>query len=219
MSTRRVRIFMVDDHPLVREWLGGLLRLQPDFEICGEAEDAVQALASINAAPPDVAIVDLSLKRGSGLELIKDIGEHQPDVKTLVLSMHEEISDVERAMRAGARGYVMKRASTSQIVTAIRQVHSGQLYAEPAVLASLAERMVGRAANTERPAREALSDRELDVFRRLGEGHATRRIADDLGISLKTVQTYCARIREKLLLTDGTQLLREAVRWREQGRG
>lgn len=216
MSTRRLRVFLVDDHPLVREWLGSLLRLQPDFEICGEAGDPIEALSAMNAQPPDVAVVDLSLKRGSGLDLIKDLRLHVPATRILVLSMHEEIGDIERALRAGALGYVMKRESTSQIVAAIRQVHSGRLYADPAVLSTLAERSVTRSHETVAATPEsALSDRELDVFRRLGEGHSTRRIADDLGIGIKTVQTYYARIREKLGLADAAELLRSAVRWGE----
>ncbi len=211
----RLRIFIVDDHPLVREWLGSLLRLQPDLEVCGEAGDPVHALAAMTAAPPDVAVVDLSLEHGSGLELIKDLRNQLPAVPVVVLSMHEEISDIERALRAGARGYVMKRESTSQIVTAIRQVHAGKIYAEASVLAALAERMVGRSPEENTASPEVLSDRELDVFRRLGEGHSTRRIADDLRISLKTVQTYYARIREKLGLADASELIRAAVRWQE----
>ncbi len=215
MNPRPVRIFIVDDHPLVREWLASLLRLQPDLEICGEADNQASALAAMTATLPDVAIVDLSLKSGSGLDLIKDLRSRLPAVPVVVLSMHEEISDIERALRAGARGYVMKRESTHQIVAAIRQVHAGKIYADPAVLAALAERMVGRSPEEISASPEILSDRELDVFRRLGEGHSTRRIADDLKLSLKTVQTYYARIREKLGLADAAELMRAAVRWNE----
>lgn len=215
MISRAVRIFIVDDHPLVREWLGSLLRLQPDLEVSGEAGDAAQGLAAMLGAPPDVAIVDLSLPRGSGLDLIKDLRSHLPRTQVLVLSMHEEVRDVERAIRAGARGYVMKRQSTREIVTAIREVHAGRLYADPAVLGALAERMIGQAHDQTPGSPEVLSDRELEVFRRLGDGHSTRRIADDLGLSLKTVQTYYARIREKLGLADAADLVRAAVRWND----
>jgi DNA-binding NarL/FixJ family response regulator len=211
----RLRVFIVDDHPLVREWLGSLLRLQQDLEVCGEADDPAQALAAMKAAPPDVAVVDLSLKRGSGLDLIKDLRSHLPTLPVLVLSMHEEIGDVERAMRAGARGYVMKRDSTGQIVPAIRQVHEGKFYADASVLSALAERMVGRSPQQKAATPAVLSDRELEVFRRMGEGHSSRRIAEDLRISLKTVQTYHARIREKLGLANASELMRAAVRWRE----
>ncbi|MDB6128216.1 MAG: LuxR family transcriptional regulator [Verrucomicrobia bacterium] len=218
MSSISIRVFIVDDHPLVREWLANLLRLEKDIEVCGEAEEPATALRAMIANPPDIAVVDLSLKRGSGLALIKDLHAHVPDTRVLVLSMHEEVGDVERALRAGALGYVMKRESTGQIVTAIRQVHSGKVYADAHVLSQLAERMIGRPTPAAPNISEELSDRELDVFRRLGQGHATRRIAEDLGVSQKTVQAYCARIKAKLNLPDGAQLVREAVRWTEQRR-
>ncbi len=218
MSSSRIRVFIVDDHPLVREWLASLLRLQPDLDICGEAGEPAPAIAAMSVAPPDVAIVDLSLKRGSGLELIKDMRQQLPTVRVLVHSMHEEITDIERTLRAGARGYVMKRESTGQIVTAIRQVHEGRIYADPAVLSALAERVIGRPPESIGATPDVLSDRELDVFRRLGEGHSTRRISEDLNISLKTVQTYCVRIREKLSLADASELVRAAVRWVESKR-
>jgi DNA-binding NarL/FixJ family response regulator len=217
MSTR-VRIFLVDDHPLVREWLGNLLRLQPDLEVCGEAETPAAALSAMALQHPAVAIVDLSLQHGSGLDLIKDLRTSLPAIQIIVLSMHEEIGDIERALRAGARGYVMKRESTSQIVNAIREVLAGHIYANAEVLAQLTERLIARPVDGPPATPETLSDRELDVFRRLGAGHSTRRIADDLGVSPKTVQTYCARIKEKLGLADGSELVRAAMRWRETGR-
>ncbi len=218
MRADRIRIFLVDDHPLVREWLGTLLRLQPGLEVCGESDAPAPALAAIMARPPDVAVVDLSFRRGSGLELIKDLRVQVPSVRILVLSMHEEIGDIERAFRAGALGYVMKRESTGQIVAAIREVHAGRIYANPAVLTSLTERSLSRLPGSSSATPESLSDRELDVFRRLGEGHTTRRIADDLNIGIKTVQTYYARIREKLGLADAAELIREAIRWRDNHR-
>ncbi len=214
MSLSPIRVYIVDDHPLVREWLGNLLRMEKDIEVVGEAETPSEAAAAIRSEIPDVAVVDLSLKRGSGLDLIKDIQARSARTRTLVLSMHEEMHDVERALRAGARGYVMKRESTGQIVHAIREVHAGKVFAAPDVLAKLAERIVSREPVDAENAAEALSDREIEVFRRLGDGHSTRRIADDLGVSQKTVQTYCARIKEKLGLSDNNGLLQAAVRLR-----
>ena len=214
MKSSRIRVFLVDDHPLVREWLGNLLRLQPDLDVCGEAGDPAAALDAMNAHPPDIAVVDLSLKQGSGLDLIKALRLHSPGVRILVLSMHEDISDIERAFRAGALGYVMKRESTGQIVAAIRQVHSGKPYADAAVLTALAERSLSRRPGSATATPESLSDRELEVYRRLGAGQTTRRIADELNIGIKTVQTYYARIREKLGLADAAELTREAIRWR-----
>ena len=208
-----VRIFLVDDHPLVREWLEQLLRGEPGFEVIGQAEDAAGALAAMRPNPPDIAIVDLTLRSGTGLDLIKDLRAQMPTVQVIVLSMHEELAQVERALRAGAAGYVMKRESTTRIVEAIRSVRSGNVYANPEVLARLAERMVGRRQTT--GSVDALSDRELEVFRRMGEGHATKRIATDLGVSMKTVQEYQARIKDKLRLADAAELMRAAVRWTE----
>ena len=214
-AVRPARIFIVDDHPLVREWLANLLRQQPDLAVCGQAGDAATALAAMAKEPPDVAIVDLSLKTGSGLDLIKDLRAMHPAVAIIVLSMHEEIYYAERALRAGARGYVMKRESTGQIIDAIRQVQAGNLYANPEMLGRLAARMVGQKPAT-RDAVEELSDRELEVFRRLGQGESTRQIADELHLSIKTVQAYCSRIKQKLNVPDGAQLVREAVRWVER---
>jgi DNA-binding NarL/FixJ family response regulator len=211
-----IRVFIVDDHPLVREWLGNLLRMEKDFVVSGEAEDPVAAAAAMVEDPPDVAVVDLSLQRGSGLDLIKDLRARLPEVPVIVLSMHEEIADIERAFRAGARGYVMKRESTGQIVQAIKQVRSGLVFANPMVLAQLASRFVGRPMGAPATPREVLSDRELEVFRRLGRGHATRQIAEDLGVSMKTVQTYFARIKEKLGVDDATELARVAYRAHEE---
>jgi DNA-binding NarL/FixJ family response regulator len=211
---------MVDDHPFVREWLGNLLRLQSDLSVVGEAGDPVSALAAMTELPPDIAVVDLTFKRGSGLDLIKDLRRQLPQVKIVVHSMHEEITDVERAFRAGASGYVMKRESTAQIIEAIREVRAGRIFASPEIMPLLAARLINRPAVTTSP-EDVLSDRELEVFRRLGRGQATREIADDLGVSLKTVQTYCARIKEKLGLDDGQELARTAYSWSDQvgGRG
>lgn len=210
-----VRIFLVDDHPLVREWLAALLRSHADFALVGSAEDPGAALAGIGAARPDVAIVDLSLKTGSGLDLIKDLKARFPGTAVLVLSMYEETYYAERALRAGALGYITKRESTGRIVEAIRQVLAGRVYASPELMARLAERMVGRAAPPQQGAMAILSDREIEVFQRLGLGHPTRKIATDLKVSIKTVQAYCARIKDKLGIRTGTELVREAVRWVE----
>ena len=216
MTSKSLRVFIVDDHPLVRERLIAALQQQPDIQVCGQAEDARSALPAMNEAAPDVAIVDLSLKGSSGLDLIKDIAEQQPRVRVVVLSMHEEVFYAERALRAGARAYVMKRESTGHIVEAVRQVAEGRLYANPALLAKLTERMLGRSQSVNLDPVETLSDRELDVFRRLGAGRSTREIADELSVSIKTVQVYCARIKEKFGLASASELVREAVRWNEQ---
>jgi DNA-binding NarL/FixJ family response regulator len=213
MPRSRTRIFVVDDHPMVQAWLATYLHTQPGLEVCGHASELKDALSAIRTAQPDIAIVDLFLKGGSGLDLIKDLKIHCPHLDIIVLSMHEEISYAERALRAGARGYVTKRESTGKIVEAIREVRAGRVYASPEMMAGLTARMVGQAEPRTVDPVESLSDREIEVFRRLGLGQGTREIATELSLSLPTVQTYCARIKEKLGVSTGNELMREAVRW------
>lgn len=215
MSEQVKKVFLVDDHPLVREWLTNLINEQGDLEVCGEAEDSRRAREMIAALNPDVVIVDLSLKESSGMELIKAIKAQSADISTIVLSMHDEKLYAERAIRAGARGYIMKRETTKNVVAAIRQVLSGKLHVSPEVAEMFAEKFVDSKLPAGSSPIEALSDRELQVFALLGEGYETRRIADSLHLSIKTVQAYCARIKEKLNLANGTELLREAVYWHE----
>jgi DNA-binding NarL/FixJ family response regulator len=210
------RIFLVDDHPMVREWLTTHLRQQGDLIVCGEAEDAPRALQGILVLKPDVAILDISMSGRSGIELIKDLKQLQPDVGVIVLSMHDEMTYAERALRAGARGYIMKREATDKIVAAIRQVLAGKLYVSDHVQARLAEKFVGDTPPSSQSPVNLLSDRELEVFQLLGQGRDTKQIAEELQVGFKTVHTYCARIKEKLRLTKATELLREAVRWEEQ---
>ena len=213
MSTPRHRIFIVDDHPLVREWLGSLVAREPDLEICGNADDAAKTLVALPAARPDVVVVDLSLNRSSGLELIKDIRLQFPAVRVLVLSMHEEISYPERAFRAGARGYVLKRESGSCVVAAIRAVLAGQFYASQSLAAELAGRLAGAAERTTDSPADILSDRELEVLELRGAGRTAKTIAEHLNVSVKTVESYEARIKQKLGLQNAGELVREGVRW------
>ena len=213
MPEEKFKILLVDDHPLVREWLGSLINQQPDLVVCGEAESAAEALRFLGAQSPDLAIVDLSLKEGSGLELIKTIKSNYPYVAVIVLSMHDEKHYAERAIRAGARGYVMKRETTKKIIAAIDQVRTGKLGVSDEVSTLFAERFIDDNRARPRTPVEELSDRELEVFRLLGQGLDTRSVANTLHISIKTVQAYCARIKDKLKLANATELLREAVRW------
>ena len=212
------RIFVVDDHPLVRESLRNLLNQQIDLTVCGEAADAPSALSSMMELKPQVAVVDLSLKTGSGLELIKDLKIHCPKVAVVVLSMHDENLYAERVLRAGARGYVMKRETTKNILTALRRVLDGGVYVSEAFSSVMAERLAsGRPIKPGATSMvEQLSDRELEVFRALGQGTGTAQIATDLHLSLKTVQAYCARIKTKLGLSNVHELMREAVRFVER---
>ena len=209
------RVFLVDDHPLVREWLTNLINQQAGLKVCGEAESGPEAREKIAALRPDVAIVDIALKDSSGIELIKDLKQSCPEVAVLVLSMHEEPHYAERALRAGARGYVMKRETTRKVIAAISQVLAGKLCVSDTIAAAMAAQYVeGKTLATSSPV-EQLSDRELEVFELLGQGRTTRQIAEMLHVSIKTVQAYCARVKEKLNLGSATELLREAVRWHE----
>ena len=205
----------MDDHPLVREWLTTLINQQADLAVCGEAATAAEAMQAVAASNPEVAIVDISLKDSSGIELIKDLKRASPTLIVLVLSMHEESHYAERSLRAGAQGYIMKRETTRKVIQALRTVLEGKFYLSEAVAQAITTQFVeGKTVVTDSPI-EQFSDRELEVFEMLGEGRATRQIAESLRVSLKTVQAYCARIKEKLHLDSATELLREAVRWHE----
>ena len=209
------KVFLVDDHPLVREWLTNLINQQPDLAVCGETESAPRALQAIAAAQPEVAIVDISLKDSSGIELIKSLKLSHPEVAVLVLSMHDESLYAERALRAGAKGYIMKRETTRKVIEGIRQILDGKVFVSDSVKEALALRLVENKTQTPLSPVEQLSDRELEVFEMLGQGLGTRQIADALRVSIKTVQAYCARAKEKLNVRSATELLREAIRWNE----
>ncbi len=214
-SSQKHRVFIVDDHPLVREGLANLINQQPDLVVCGQAEDAAQTLAGIGVSRAELALIDISLKTASGLELVKDLKVHHPDVALIVLSMHDEMLYAERAFRAGARGYVMKRETTKEVLTAIRRVLQGDVYVSERVVNLMARRLGSpRKAAAASPV-EQLSDRELEIFRLLGQGRTTSQIAADLHLSLKTVQAYCARAKEKFGVDSLTELLRAAIRWED----
>jgi DNA-binding NarL/FixJ family response regulator len=211
----KIKVLLVDDHPLVREGLVNLINQQPDMEICGEAGNETQALEMIGRLRPDVAVVDLSLETGSGIELLKNIRMHHPGVQSVVLSMHDENLYAERALHAGARGYIMKREAAKKVIAGIQAVHAGQLYVSEKIAAMMAEKFVGGKSTAEASPIEALSDRELQVFELLGSGQSTRQISENLHVGFKTVQAYQARIKEKLQLANATELMRAAIRWNE----
>ncbi len=211
---RKRRVFIVDDHPLVRDGLANLINQQSDLVVCGEAEDSAGAIAAIESSKPDVALIDISLKNESGLELVKTLQTQFADVALIVLSMHDEALYAERALHAGARGYVMKRETSKNILTAIRRVVEGDVYVSDRMVNSIAKRMSSRKTAAAEPV-ERLSDRELEIFRLLGQGRTPSQIAEDLRLSLKTVQAYCARAKEKFGVTSLTELLRAAIRWED----
>ena len=192
-----------------------LINQQPDLAVCGETESAPRALQAIASAQPDVAIVDISLTDSSGIELIKSLKLSHPEVAVLVLSMHDESLYAERALRAGAKGYIMKRETTRKVIEGIRQILDGKVFVSDSVKEALALRLVENKTQTPLSPVEQLSDRELEVFEMLGQGLGTRQIADALRVSIKTVQAYCARAKEKLNVRSATELLREAIRWNE----
>ncbi len=212
---RQHRIFVVDDHPLVREGLTNLINGQTDLLVCGEAEDSAGAIAGIAGARPDVALIDISLKNESGLELVKNLDSQFPLVALVVLSMHDEALYAERALRAGARGYVMKRETSKSVLTCIRRVLQGGVYVSERVVNSMARRFSASPKTPQASPVDRLSDRELEIFRLLGQGRTTSEIAEDLHLSLKTVQAYCARAKEKFGVSSLGELLRAAIRWED----
>jgi DNA-binding NarL/FixJ family response regulator len=207
------RILIVDDHPLVRLSLREFIRREKDLEVCGEAEDREQALAAAEATKPHLAIIDLTLKTSNGMELIKDMRDHHPDVQILVLSMHDETIHAERAIRAGARGYITKQEATTRVMVAIRQIMSGEIYWSERAAARVASKIAGPARGVAESPVDCLTDRELQVFEMIGSGKSTRQISASLHIDVSTVETYRARIKEKLNLKDSLALLQFAIRW------
>jgi DNA-binding NarL/FixJ family response regulator len=210
----KTKILLVDDHPLVLEWLTNLINEEPDLEICGQAGNTREALGLIGTLLPRIVVVDISLDGGSGLELIKDVKAVHPQVDMIVLSMHDEMFYAERAMRAGAVGYVMKRDATNKVLAAIRTVLQGGLYFSNAINAMLAQKLV-QGTGDQPTAITSLSDRELEVFQLLGRGYSTRQISEQMNVGFKTVHAYCARIKEKLNLANIHELVFHAVRWHE----
>jgi DNA-binding NarL/FixJ family response regulator len=215
----RRRILLVDDHPMMREGLAQLIGGQPDLAVAAGVEDAAGALRAMAAAPVDLAIVDISLREGSGLELIKDLKARWPALPVLVLSMHDETLYAERAIRAGAQGYVMKSESGEAILDAIRRVLAGRIHLSETMSTRLLGQLSGRKAAGPASPVESLSDRELEVFTLLGQGRTTRQIAQTLHVSIKTVEAHRANIKHKLGLSTAPELIRCAVHWVESQPG
>lgn len=211
---KRARVLIVDDHPTVREGLAMCIGREPDLEVCGEAADMGEALRLVTETQPDLAVVDITFKDGSGIELIKRIKDRNDSVCMLVWSMHGESLYAERALRAGALGYVNKDQATNTIIEAIRRVLEGKIWLSESMSERLLQRTVG-AARLKKAASpvEVLADRELEVFCLIGEGAKTSDIADRLHLSVKTIATYRDRIRQKLDLADGAMLVHFATQW------
>lgn len=208
------RVFVVDDHPMIREGLAAQLATDANLILCGEADDVVEAVSRIAAAEPDLVIVDISLKSGNGIDLVKRLKAKDPGLIILVWSMYPENLYAERALRAGARGYVNKCQSASQIMEAVHAVLDGRTYLSPEMSERLLGRMIGQTPDEAGQAWiEKLTDRELEAFELLGQGLTTQQIAMRMHVSHKTVETYRARIKEKLGLTNAVELVQHAVQW------
>lgn len=210
----RKKVLIVDDHPLVREGLTDLINKEKDIVVCGWAKDIPQTIQAIRKLEPDVVTIDISLENASGLDLMKDIKTRFPGLPVLVLSMHQESIYAERAIRAGAKGYITKQEATKKVITAIRKVLDGRLYLSESVKEKLLYSLIGNdESDADISPIDRLTDRELEVFRLIGHGKATRQIAEQLCLSTKTIETYRSRIKQKLNLSSGSELLRCAFQW------
>ncbi|MHC4167292.1 MAG: response regulator [Planctomycetota bacterium] len=209
----KTRILIVDDHPIVRQGLAELVNHESDLVVCGQAEDSHEAIKAIKDLSPTMAIIDISLKETSGLELIKDIHSQCPDLPVLALSMHDEMLYAERALRAGAMGYIMKQEATENVIVAVRRILGGEIYVSNRMAARMVRKLVTGQIEPSTSQVESLSDRELEVFHLIGKGHGTRQISERLHLSVKTIETYRAHIKEKLNLADAAELLQYAIQW------
>lgn len=209
------RLLIVDDHPMMREGLAQLIHQESDLTVCGEAGSANEALNLVEKLKPHLVLVDISLPDKSGLELLRDLQALHPSLPMLVISMHDESLHAERALRAGARGYIMKQEGGGKMMEAIRQVLGGQVYVSNKMSARILETFSGRRAKISRSPVERLTDREFEVFRLIGQGIGTREIARRLSLSIKTIEVHRANIKRKLNLKGATELVRHAVRWVE----
>lgn len=210
-AATKAKIFLVDDHPIVRQGLGLLIDREPDLMVCGEADGAPSALQAITSVQPDLMVIDLSLDGPDGLELLKTVRVKEPVLPVLILSMHDESIYAERSLRAGANGYIMKQEATERVLVAIRRILEGKVYLSERLTNKMLEQFVHGAGKTKADPLGTLSDRELEVYRLIGAGHGTRQIADELHVSVKTVESYQAHIKEKLALKNARELVQHAI--------
>jgi len=212
-ADKQVRILLVDDHPLMRQGMKALIEQHRRFKICGEAESAPRALELVARLQPDLAIVDISLNSTNGIELTKGLRSQCPSMQVLIISMHDENVYAERALRAGAMGYVMKHEAGDKIIAAIDQVLGGEVHLSDRVKGRMLHRFVQHRTNVLISPMEKLSDREMEVFQLLGNGYGTREIANLLNLSVKTIDSYREHLKEKLNLATGNDLVRHAIQW------
>jgi DNA-binding NarL/FixJ family response regulator len=209
----RAQVVLVEDHPMFREQLAHLINKQPDMAVCAEADNARDGLAAISGQQVSLAVIDITLKGGSGLELLKDLRAQENNVPVLMLSMHPESLYAERALRAGANGYVTKEEASAKVMTAIRQVLAGEIYLDARFMKRVVKQILVKPGNNSKPSVERLTDRELAVFELIGEGRTTREIGIRLRVTVATIETYRARIKEKLGLENAGQLHARASGW------
>ncbi len=214
----RARVMIVDDHPIMRHGMAQLIDAQDDLTVCSWAGTATEALTAISGDQPELALLDISLPDRNGLELLKDIRVLHPEVKVLMVSMHDESLYAERALRAGARGYIMKEEAADKLIEAIHTILAGRIYVSGEMSARIIEMFSGNKGDSQSAPLSRLSDRELEVFEEIGRGKATREVAGMLGISARTVDAHRAHLKKKLGLKDGSELVRYAVRWVETGK-
>lgn len=212
-KTKKGRVLLVDDHPIVRQGLSLLIDAEPDLEVCGEASSAAEAMAVIEQCAPSIALIDISLEDRSGVELIKDIRARFPSLPLLALSMHDESLYAERVLRAGGRGYIMKQEATENVLYAIRRVLQGEIYLSARMSTRLLNQFVSSSPGENTSPVSRLTDRELEVFTMIGRGLSTREIAEKLFLSIKTVEAHREHIKEKLKLKSWVELVRHAVQF------
>src|SRR6202167_1359397 len=212
-AVTRKRILVVDDHPIAPQVLTLLINREPDMLVCGEAEEAMGGLHVLASARPDVLIVDISLNGPDGLDLLKSIRTTHPTLPVLILSMHDESIYAERALRAGANGYIMKQEATEKVLVAVRRILAGEVYVSDRIADKMLKHYITGSGSLRNSSIADLSDRELEVFRLIGEGHGTRQIAEELYLSVKTVESYQAHIKEKLSLRSARELMQHAIQW------
>ncbi|MHA3770603.1 response regulator [Verrucomicrobiota bacterium sgz303538] len=211
----RRRIFLVEDHPMMRDGLRRLIDGEPGLSCCGDAGSAETTLDAVARSKPDLLITDITLPGRSGLDLIKDIRAAFPEVQILVFSMHDEMFYAERALKAGARGYLMKEAGSEKMLEAIQRILAGEIAVSPRISAKILDIFSGQSPRSSNSPVEKLTDREFDVYRLIGQGKTTKEIADQLHLSHKTVAVHRGHIKEKLGLDSATELVHHAVRWVE----
>lgn len=213
VQAKKYRVLLVDDHPIVRQGLGLLIDREADLSVCGEADGAHSAFHAIETLRPDIVLLDISLNGPDGLEVLKEIRMKSGSLPLLILSMHDESIYAERAMRAGANGYIMKQEATEKVLIAIRRILQGDVYLSDRLTTTMLQQYVRGGAHTKSSPLLNLTDRELEVFRLIGEGHGTRQIADELHLSVKTIESYQAHIKEKLALRNARELVQHAIEW------